>query len=125
MTKPYHLLIADKNPHIRNFLKREFTASGYIVHLAETGKELLNITYGPTPLDLLIIDPDFPDADESYLTKKLQNRMPQLPVVLHTLNTELDTGFPPLRVAQLIEKDGSSVENLKQAVAKMLAALVP
>lgn len=56
MSKRYHVLIADKNPHIRDFLKREFTTAGYVVRLAESSAQLLKMVYGPTRLDLLIID---------------------------------------------------------------------
>ncbi|WP_083455811.1 response regulator [Desulfosarcina cetonica] len=122
MKEQYRLLIADRNPRIRDYLKREFTTAGYIVYLAENGKQLIKLLYGPTHLDLLIVDPDFPDAEATVLSKKLQDRVPQLPVVLHTLDTELETGFPHLRRAKLIEKKGCSVESLKKAVVMLLAA---
>lgn len=123
MSKRYHVLIADKNPHIRDFLKREFTTAGYVVRLAESSAQLLKMVYGPTRLDLLIIDPDLPDVDLSVLSRKLQDRVPQLPVVLHTLDTQVEKLRLPLRLAQLVEKNGCSVENLKSTVAGMLAAL--
>lgn len=122
MSKRYCLLIADKNPRIRTFLKREFTTAGYNVRLAESGDQLLKIVYGPSRLDLLIIDPDLPDTDLSVITRKLRDRVPPLPVVLHTLDDDLASVAPPIRLSNWVEKNGGSVENLKTTVARMLAA---
>lgn len=121
MTKRYRVLIADKNPRIRDYLKREFTIAGYVVCLAESSEELLKIIYGPSRLDLLIIDPDLPDADVAVLSKKLRDRVPQLPVVLHTLDPEMKFARISPNLSQMVEKNGGSVENLKMAVAGMLA----
>ena len=125
MIKRYRVLIADRNPRIRNFLKREFTMAGYLVRLAENSEQLLRILYGPTRLDLLIIDPDFPDADVSLLSKKLDDRVPQIPVILHTLDTDLKSTELPLHPQRWIEKNGCSVENLKKAVDRILADTAP
>jgi DNA-binding NtrC family response regulator len=121
--KRYRVLIADKNPRIRDYLKREFTMAGYIVHLAESSEQLLKLIYGPSRLDLLIIDPDLPDVDVALLTKKLQDRVPRLPVVLHTLDPDLKSTRFSLSPSELVEKNGGSVENLKKTVAGMLADL--
>jgi DNA-binding NtrC family response regulator len=121
VTKRYRVLIADRNPRIRDFLSREFTLAGYIVRLAETGEQLLKMVFAPIPLDLLILDPDFPDADLSVLTQKLQERVPQLPVVLHTLDMEAICARLPLNLSQCVEKNGCSVENLKKTVAGILS----
>lgn len=121
MIKQYHVLIADRNPRIRNLLKREFTKAGYVVRLAESSKTLLEIVFGPAPLDLLIIDPDFPNTDLTVLSQRLSERVPQLPVILHALDTDLKSIRLPLHLAQLVEKNGCSVENLKKTVAGMLA----
>jgi len=121
VTKRYRVLIADKNPRIRDFLKREFITAGYIVRLVESGDQLLKILCARVPMDLLIIDPDFPDTDFSVLTKRLQEHVPHLPVVLHTLDTDMKTAPLPLNLAQWVEKNGCSVEDLKKTVAGMLA----
>lgn len=117
----YCLLIADRNPHIRNFLKREFITAGYRVRLAESGDELLKIIYGPSRLDLLIVDPDLPDTDLAVITRKLGDRVPPLPVVLHTLDNDLALVMPSMRQSSWVEKNGGSVERLKAIVAGMLA----
>ena len=125
MTDRYDVLIADKNPHIRDFLRREFTAAGYTVRVAENSHQLLRIIYGKDPLDLLIMDPDLPGADAANLAKKLCDRVPPLPVVLHTLEPEHQSRRWSLCRSRWIEKNGCSIENLKQAVAGILPVSPP
>ena len=125
VTDRYDVLIADKNPHIRDFLRREFTAAGYTVRVAENSNQLLRIIYGPGPLDLLIMDPDLPGADAADLSQKLRDRVPPLPVVLHTLEPEHQNRHWSLYRSRWIEKNGCSIENLKQAVAGILPASQP
>ena len=120
MMDRFCLLIADRNPRIRNFLKREFIAAGYRVRLAESGEQFLNLVYGPSRLDLIIVDPDLPGTDLSIITRKLRDRVPPLPVVMHTLDSDLKSVVPPLRQTRWVEKNGSSVEHLKAIVASML-----
>ncbi len=118
MKDAFELLIADRNPHVREFLRRELNAEGYRVRLAENGLEVLKSVYQNETVDLLILDPDLPDAEESRLLKKIQNRIPYLPVVIHTFLSDYmpDT----FRAAALVEKKGNSVELLKQVVSDIL-----
>lgn len=117
----YCLLIADRNPRIRKFLKREFTTAGYRVKLAESGDEFLKIVYGPYHLDLVIVDPDLPGTDLAMITRKLHDRVPPLPIVVHTLDRDLQAMMPQLSLSGWVEKAGGSVESLKSMVAGMLA----
>lgn len=125
MIKRYRVLIADKNPHIRRFLKREFTMAGYAVLLADSSKALLKLIYGPSRLDLLIIDPDLPDVDVTILSQRLRDRVPPLPVILHTLDPDVNASGFSLIPAELVEKNGGSVEKLKMTVAGLLSASEP
>ena len=123
MIERYRVLIADKNPRIRRFLKREFTLAGYAVRLADSSEALLKLIYGPSQLDLLILDPDLPDVDVSFLSRKLQDRVPPLPVVLHTLTPDEKPPRFSLTPATWVEKKGSSVEDLIQTVSRMLSPI--
>ena len=76
MKKQFKILIADPNSNVREFLRREMTAEGYLVELAENGREVLKWAYHREPADLLILDPDLPDAEESLMLKKLRQRIP-------------------------------------------------
>jgi len=118
--KDFTILIADRNRHVREFLKREMEAEGYRVRLAKSGREVLKLVYHHEPLDLLILDPDLPDADESSLLKKLQDRALNLPVVVHTFLTDYANNPAVLSMAAFVEKGGNSIERLKKVVFDIL-----
>ncbi len=125
MELKYTLLIADRNPHVRDFLKREMLAAGYRIILADTGRDVVMWTFRHNLLDLLIIDPDLPDAEESDMLKKICSRIPALPVVMHTYAAD-DTSYRDLScVSAVVEKKGNSIENLKQVVAEILSRSKP
>jgi len=115
----FTILIADKNRHVREFLKREMLAEGYQVRLAKSGREVLKWAYYNEPLDLLILDPDLPDASEIDIIDKLQNRIPTLPVVIHAYRSDYANCHSLLSTAAFVEKNGSSIEGLKKAVSEI------
>lgn len=114
------ILIADRNAHVRGFLKRELTAEGYQVRLAENGKQVLKGVFHPDPLDLIILDPDLPDSDENILLKRLQDRIPSLPIIIHAFRSDSEFHWLLTTDAVFVEKGGKSVECLKQVVAEIL-----
>ena len=120
MKQEFTLLIADRNPHVRMFLQREMTAAGYQVGLADTGREVLKRAFQGEPLDLIILDPDLPDADETQVLEHLLDRIPVLPVVVHTYPPENESDSKDMNDVIFVEKKGSSVERLKQVVDETL-----
>ena len=120
MKTNFTLLIADRNPHVRKFLQREMTAAGYRVQLADTAHEVIKRVFSREPLDLVILDPDLPAADESQMLHHLLNRVPALPVVVHTYVSEYGDAFKDMEELFFVEKGGSSVECLKQVVYDIL-----
>ena len=121
MKKIYKILIADRNSHVREFLRREMLAEGYSVELAENGREVLKWAYHREPADLLILDPDLPDAEESLLLKKLKQRIPYIPVIFHTYFSEYMIASKIIDPTEFVEKGGSSVEKLKKVVSEILS----
>lgn len=116
----FTILIADRNPNVRALLKREMMAEGYKVLQAKDCREVLKRAFSQTPLDLLIFDLDLPDAGNVKIFDKLNDRIPQLPVVLHSFQTDR-ANFPEgIIPAVFVEKRGNSVERLKKVVAEML-----
>ena len=120
METNFTLLIADRNPHVRKFLQREMTAAGYRVQLADTAREVIKRVFSREPLDLVILDPDLPAADDSQMLHHLLNRVPALPVVVHTYVSEYGDAFKDMEELFFVEKGGSSVERLKQVVYDIL-----
>ena len=117
---PLTILIADRNPNVRALLKREMMAEGYRVLQAKNHREVLKLAFSRISLDLLIFDLDLPDAWEIEIFEKLSERMPQLPVVLHSFQTGR-VKVPEAEIpAVFVEKRGNSVERLKKVIAEML-----
>jgi len=120
LKKKIKILIADRNSNVREFLRREMMAEGYSVELAENGREVLKWAYHREPADLLILDPDLPDAEESLLLKKLRQRMPYLPVILHTFFSDYLSASKIINPTDFVEKGGNSIEKLKKVVTEIL-----
>ena len=116
----FTILIADRNPNVREFLKREMITQGYRVRLAKDSREVLKWVFSQAPLDLLILDLDLPDVDEVEIFEQINDRIPQLPVVLHSFQRDPASYTEPLINAVFVEKQGNSVEHLKEVVSKML-----
>ena len=120
MKTNFTLLIADRNPHVRTFLQREMTAAGYRVRLAENARQVLKLAFQGEPLDMIILDPDMPDADETHMLEHLLDRIPMLPVVMHTYPSEYGTDLKEKKDVIFVEKGGRSVERLKRVVYEAL-----
>jgi CheY-like chemotaxis protein len=114
----YKILIADRNRHVRDFLKRELTAEGYRVEMAADGREILDRMNDAAPPHLLILDLEIPYLDETVWCR-LQACQPPLPLVIHTLLPQhpTDETFP--FAAAFLEKSGDT-EGLKTVVAEVI-----
>ena len=118
-------MVADKNRHVRDFLRRELSAEGYEVAVAGDGGQILAQLESENGVDLLVFDLETPDADSSKIFEKTQNRRPPLPVVIHTFLTEESERDFSLNKGEIyIEKSGN-IEYLKTAIADMLNRFYP
>lgn len=125
MKEQYTILIADRNSHVRELLKREMESEGYRVQLAGNGSEALKRAFGPDFPHLVIIDPDLPDSDEMDILNKLEDRIPALPLIIHAFTSEYNESPAVPRAAVFVEKRGKSVERLKEVAAVMLQKANP
>ena len=114
------ILITERNPHVREFLKREIAAEGYAVRLAENGREMLKCVYHQEPIDLLILDPDLPDPDVAHILMELQDRVPKIPVIFHVFPQDFAQYASIMEDAVFVEKKGNSILELKQMVETLL-----
>lgn len=122
MKKNSDILIADRNPNVREFLRREMSAAGYRVSLAVSGIQALNYA-SSHPVDLLIVDPDLPDADSFALLEKLRNSAPSLPIVVHAFSADppkTENTYDTFNITAFVEKEAGSIEQLKQIVSEIL-----
>ena len=96
-------------------------AEGYHIRLVKSGQELIDHIHNPDTLpDMVILDPDLPDANDLSLVHQIHQLAPDLPVVIHTLQTDMIHQLNVKQSVLLIEKKGSSVDHLKQAVKDIL-----
>ena len=115
-----HILITERNSRVREFLKREMEAEGYVVRLAENGREMLDHVYHPEPLDLIILDPDLPDANVPEILKLLKERIPRVTIVFHTYIADYEEYGKFLEDAVFVEKQGNSIVGLKNVISTQL-----
>jgi DNA-binding NtrC family response regulator len=117
----FTIVIADRNPHVRRFLQRELARGGYRIHLVENARELYSRVSGPDPVNLVILDPDLPDAAPFSVVEALGRRLPRTPVVIHTHAPHAAACSPENRPCHsfVVEKSGGSVERLKQVAAAL------
>jgi DNA-binding NtrC family response regulator len=119
----FTILIADRNPHVRDFLRREMNSAGHEVRLAKNAREVLDLVYGPQPLDMAVIDPELPELEGLRLIQKLEDRIPPLPLVIHGFASEESPyAFGP-NVVAIVRKRGNSVERLKRIISERLGNL--
>ncbi|MFA5112393.1 MAG: response regulator [Desulfobaccales bacterium] len=112
-------MIADRNRHVREFLRRELTAEGYRVEVARDGREVLSRIDGDDPPLLLILDLEIPYLDEPEVWGRLKDRQPPLPVVIHSLLPEYPTTLTLPIAARFLEKKGDT-DLLKSVVAEVI-----
>lgn len=119
MSHKITILIADRNPNVREFLKREMISENYRVLCAEDAKTMFKLTFEPFMVDVLILDPDLPDMEASDVLGKLSVQSPGLPVIIHSFSEE--NGFSPITdTALFIEKGGGSIEVIKRALKEKI-----
>jgi len=123
MGSSFQILIADRNRHVREFLRRELISEGYLVQVAKDDKELLSIIDGEVP-DLLILDLEIPYGGGLAVLQRLKDRNPPLPVVIHTFLTEYASHPAVQGQASFVEKMGNT-DVLKAAILDILKKSYP
>jgi DNA-binding NtrC family response regulator len=124
MPAGFTILIADRNRHVRNFLRRELLKEGYRVEVARDGRDILRRMNVDGPPDLLILDLEIPYVGGLTILKRLTRRYPHLPVIIHTFPTE-DANDPIVQnAAAFVEKMGNT-DRLKQEIERVLREYYP
>ena len=118
-------MVADRNRHVRDYLRREMRAEGYQLLLAKNSREVLNWIDEERQVDLLILDLDLPDITDLALLKKLKDLRSTLPVVIHTIPSEYINHVPIMSTAAFVEKNGSSIDRLKKVISDILRKSYP
>jgi CheY-like chemotaxis protein len=109
----FTILIADRNKHVRELLKRELSGLGHQVILAKTAAEIVTIFSTVKFIDLLILDSDLPDGDLADIMLKLKDRFDALPVIIHSCSCERPFSLSLSNKIFEIEKGTTSIEQIK------------
>ena len=120
--KSPRILIADDSALLRSALRGFFTAAGdYEIVEAENGTEAIAVAEQRQP-DVLILDFAMPAMDGLAVSRELQKRMPQLPVLMYTMHStpQLLADAKAAGVRKLISK--SDGVDLIAAVRELLAS---
>ncbi|MEW5733771.1 MAG: hypothetical protein AB1921_02890 [Thermodesulfobacteriota bacterium] len=120
-----HILIADKNSKVSEFLRRELSAEGFGAAVAKDGRRLWEILEGPERTDLLILDPEILSASgEASLAAGLFRKKPGLPILLYAFDAENLAGQDVRQAVAVVEKEHDT-EHLKKVVEKIARRLFP
>ena len=129
MKEKFIILVADRNKHIRELLKRELSDDGYQVILAKTVAEVVTIVSSVDPIHLIVIDDDLPDGGLVDIMLKLKGRLDRIPVVHHSCHRNHSTDIALSRTIYDIEKGRDSISRIRiladQISRQVTSAAVP
>jgi DNA-binding response OmpR family regulator len=115
----FSILIIDKNPNVREFLKREFLAEGYRAETAKDGIALYDALVGGARPHLVILDADAPFLAGGDVLEKVLKKIVTLPLVIHAYQAQ-DLPHPLAeRAAAVVEKSADPTV-LKSVVKQIL-----
>jgi DNA-binding NtrC family response regulator len=123
--EPFTILIADRNPHVRDFLRRELMSAGYRVKLARNEGEVLRVIDLDEAPDILVLDLNMPGGSRLTTLEQVQKRKPHLPVIVHTVLTEYAQHPTVKKAAMFWEKRGNDIDGFKAMVAEVLQKAYP
>lgn len=113
------ILLADRNRHVREFLRRELETEGYLVAVARDAQEILDLLgQGKIP-DLLILDLEIPYVAEVDLLNRLNDLYPALPIIIHSFQPEHPHEFIKANAVAFLEK-AEDPNQLKTTIAALV-----
>ena len=116
------ILVVDDEPAVRKLMEQFLTGRGYEVRLAENGRLALAAldTFAP---DLVLLDMHMPELDGIETLKGLAARAPALPVIMVTVNDDVETTsrLIQLGAADYVPKP-FNLDYLEQAINIQLSA---
>ncbi len=125
MGESFRILVADRNRHVREFLKRELASQGFLVETVGDGKELLDgLGAGRVP-DLLVLDLELPFVDGCQVVSRLKELGIRIPIVVHSF---LPEGPLPCRIGEIgrfVEKSGENIQMLLATIRSCLEQTYP
>ena len=84
MSSPFHILVAEDDPHIVDILDYALRAQGYTVRSTARGMEAVALCGQPPAPDLLILDVGLPDIDGFEVCRQVRRFSERLPILFLT-----------------------------------------
>ena len=114
------ILVADPNPHIRQFIKRELMKAGYHVLEATNYNEIFFSITGAAPPNLIIFDLDLPYNSGLDVLKRLHDLVPPIPTIIYSDLTEYE-GHPDIRNTEVFVEKNDDPSRLFDAINGVVA----
>jgi two-component system, NtrC family, response regulator AtoC len=92
-----NILVIDDEKLIRWSLKERLTREGHAITEAEDGRSAAAALDAELP-DLVLLDMKLPDTDGLTILKSIQERAPELPVIIITAYSTVDTAVEAMRL---------------------------
>jgi DNA-binding response OmpR family regulator len=116
------ILVVDDEPEVRQLMEHFLTDRGYEVRIVENGRLALESldTFSP---DVVLLDMHMPEMDGLETLKHLGARAPSLPVIMITVNEDIETTSRLLQLgaADYVPKP-FNLEYLEQSINIQLSA---
>lgn len=119
-----HLLIVDDEQEIGELLSRRFRFLGYLVDVAENGKEALEIMER-TKIDIVVSDISMPEMDGIELLRTIRHQYPMVHVIMMTGYVTLDNALSCARLGAdtCVFKPLDELKELEEAIDSAVAAI--
>ena len=118
----HKILVVDDEPEVRQLMEHFLTERGYDVRIAENGR-LAMVTLDTFTPDVVLLDMHMPEMDGLETLRRLVVRSPSLPVIMITVNEDIETTARLLQLgaADYVPKP-FNLEYLEQAINIQLSA---
>jgi len=119
---PRKILVVDDEPEVRQLMEHFLTERGYEVRIAENGRQAL-AALDTFMADVVLLDMHMPEMDGLETLKRLAARSPSLPVIMVTVNDDVETTTHLLQMgaADYVPKP-FNLDYLEQAINIQLSA---
>jgi len=119
---PKKILVVDDEPEVRQLMEHFLTERGYEVRIAENGRLAL-AALDTFMADVVLLDMHMPEMDGLETLKRLAVRSPSLPVIMVTVNDDVETTTYLLQMgaADYVPKP-FNLDYLEQAINIQLSA---
>jgi DNA-binding response OmpR family regulator len=117
------ILVVDDEPEVRQLMEHFLTERGYEVRIAENGRLAL-AALDTFMADVVLLDMHMPEMDGLETLKRLAARAPALPVIMVTVNDDVETTTRLLQLgaADYVPKP-FNLEYLEQAINIQLSVI--